>query len=307
MTYASGIAIVQKRGHFICSMFAYKYTVFVLLNSGLLGLKKTFCKSEYLGSTKYVVILGELLEKEKKTHDTNTTLEKKTQRAEGERSYTLNKKIVRRKMFAFSQLRASRAYFRLWSISFPNGTCDEICYKLWNLWLTRMRSEAGLKSYLWVAERQKNGTLHFHVAINSYIDVRLANNLMSKSINNYIKKGLIPYTGVGYLNYNGVDVSKKAGSPRALAKYITKYITKNSTECNRLPYYCSQDISCLFVARVFSEAQLDAFLQECPTTINKEVLFSSDYCDFYAINKLNIRVAFADMFRLNDFIYSLFP
>lgn len=288
-------------------MFTFQYTVFELLGSGLLGLKKSFPKSDLLGSCKYMLVGGELTEKETKTKKKAQPNEEEAKQnpldIKEKKAHTINKKVVKRKMFAYANLTASKKYFRLWSISFPQGTQDEICYKLFNNWLTRLRTELNLRSYIWIAERQKNGTLHYHIVINSFLDVKRANKYMKTAINNAIEKGEIKYKAGQKVEYNGVDVSKNAGNPRALAKYITKYITKNSTECKRLVYYCSQDISQLFTAKIYTEEQLQILENRGAISISKEALFIGDFCDFYTTDKQDNKVLFEDMFKINNFIY----
>ena len=53
-----------------------------------------------------------------------------------------------------------------WTITFPKGTSDDTTYILMNKWLTRLRQESLLKEYLWITERQENGTIHFHMVVN---------------------------------------------------------------------------------------------------------------------------------------------
>lgn len=118
-----------------------------------------------------------------------------------------------------------------------------------------------LKEYLWVAERQDGkrikepgrlptNTLHFHIAIPHFMDVHRANAMMRGTLKTFAKRGLMPGAAIDcktkkvvYLNsianYNGVDICKhkktnrpinfaiKKGS-RALAGYLTKYVTKNN-------------------------------------------------------------------------------
>lgn len=70
--------------------------------------------------------------------------------------YKLNKKKVREKCSAFFGLKQSRKFLAFYSISFPQNFPDESAYQCFNTVKTRLRDECGLKSYLWVAERQKN-------------------------------------------------------------------------------------------------------------------------------------------------------
>jgi len=87
------------------------------------------------------------------------------------RVYRLNKSKVRKKCYAMCRLKKSKEFMAFYTITFPQGLTDELCYKLFNTWLTRCRKSAGLTSYLWVAERQKNGTIHYHLLTNDYMKI----------------------------------------------------------------------------------------------------------------------------------------
>jgi hypothetical protein len=41
--------------------------------------------------------------------------------------------------------------------------------------------KAGLSTYLWVAERQKNNTIHFHLLTNDFMEIRIVNEFMANS------------------------------------------------------------------------------------------------------------------------------
>jgi hypothetical protein len=293
---------------YFCAMFKFSYTVFQLLSHGICAHKGNFCKSEFLGSSAYKVQENELLEKGKQGASNSRNFKNKNEpkphRNTEEKLYTINKKVVRRKMFSFANLTQSKKYFKLWTVSFPIGTQDDICYKLFNLWLTRMRKELGLKSYIWVAERQKNETIHYHLAFNSYFSVREANNLMQISVNNYIKKGLIVRPCNSFLNYNGIDISKAKGNYKAIGAYITKYVTKNRTKCKHLCYYCSQDISRLFTSQLYTEEQLQILEAQGSIKVAKTPSFVGEFLDFFCVDSCKYEIVFAQMFSLNNFIYS---
>ena len=74
--------------------------------------------------------------------------------------YRLNKTKVRSKIMAYANLKRSKKFMAFYSISFPKGLSDEIIRTIHNTALTRVRKYRKSFSYIWVAERQKNGTLH---------------------------------------------------------------------------------------------------------------------------------------------------
>ena len=170
------------------------------------------------------------------------------------RQYTINAKMVKSRITAFvaNQGQGKELYF--WTVTFPQGTNDATCMLLLNKWLTRLRQERLLKSYLWVTERQQNGTLHYHIAIPHKMDVKKANRFMRAAIMTCINQRLIVWDRHDAAKYNGVDISKnrrtkrvtnfaKKKNQRHLINYITKYATKNTEAFNQLAWHNSRDFS----------------------------------------------------------------
>lgn len=170
------------------------------------------------------------------------------------REYKLNKKKVREKCSAFFGLKRSRKFLAFYSISFPLDFPDNSAFACLNTLLTRLRKECGLRSYLWVTERQKNGTIHFHLLTNSFMYIRKVNYMMSKAIETQVdelyKEGI--YINYDATKYNGVDVRHVNNNKKALNCYLTKYVSKNMAAFHRLPYHSSRDISELFTAETFT-------------------------------------------------------
>ena len=176
--------------------------------------------------------------------------------------YRLNKKKVREKCSAFFGLRQSRKFLAFYTFSFPQNFPDEFAYQCFNTVLTRLKRECGLKSYLWVAERQKNGTIHFHMLTNTFMYIKKVNYFMARAINTQVRsdknKGKIK-VNFDIRTYNGVDVRRVNGSRKALNCYLTKYVSKNSIVFHRLPYHSSHDISELFTAETFVNENANDF------------------------------------------------
>ena len=80
-----------------------------------------------------------------------------------EKVYTLNKKKVRKRITAFTRLSISRKHLYFYSLSFPEGLKDGLAYEVFNIFLTRLRTEEMIENYVWIAERQENQTIHFHL------------------------------------------------------------------------------------------------------------------------------------------------
>lgn len=190
----------------------------------------------------------------------------------------------------------------------PDSTCYQ-AFNTWLTKLRTPRKvkdgkviPAMLKDYLWIAERQEGtritdgraatNTIHFHIAIPHFMNVQRANAMMRDTLRNLAKKGLCPGAvcgkdGTTYFlpsiaKYNGVDICKhrktkkvinfavKKGS-RALASYLTKYVTKNDAGVkdengneiqpgfDHLAWHNSRGFTCLFTAVTFSIKEFDKF------------------------------------------------
>lgn len=177
-----------------------------------------------------------------------------------QRTYKIHKKKVRERITLFINTRYGHYELYFWTITFPEGTADEICFRALDIWLTTQRNKKRLHEYLWVTERQKNGTVHFHITIPHKMDVRQANRAMKVILINFCKQGKMPCTSrfIGEL-YNGVDIQKrrdKHGNKRvtnfaekragkALGNYLSKYVSKNDAEFEHLAWHNSRAFACM--------------------------------------------------------------
>lgn len=97
--------------------------------------------------------------------------------------------------------------------------------ELLNEFLEWMRYN-GAKSYIWKAEPQKNGNIHFHITTNKFLHWQKIRDKWNKICG---KHGYIEpfYKQYGHINPNSTDVHsiKKV---KKLAAYIAKYLTKES-------------------------------------------------------------------------------
>src|SRR5665648_393240 len=126
--------------------------------------------------------------------------------------YKLRKSKIKRKCFALSRLEKSKKFLAFYSISFPVGLSDDDAYKVFNVWLTRCRKIGGLNTYLWVAERQKNGTIHFHLLTNDHMQIRDVNGFMAIALATAKQKGVEALQSINPEKYNGVDVKMVKGT-----------------------------------------------------------------------------------------------
>lgn len=160
----------------------------------------------------------------------------------------LNKTKVRDKCTAFFELERSQKFCAFYSVSFPKGMPEDVIYKCWNSWLTNLRKTYGLKDYVWVAEYQQNGTLHYHMLCNVRMEIKRVNRAMGVCL---FHQG---YLQSEISKYNGVDVQKVHGSRENLNAYLTKYVSKQESYIYKhSPWRCSQSVSALFTSSLIDE------------------------------------------------------
>lgn len=210
-----------------------------------------------------------------------------TKKPRPDRTYTVHKREVRQRILGYINTKRGKKELYFWTVTFPEGIPDDVAYRVYNIWLTSLRQRKMLREYLWVVERQKNGTLHFHIAIPHKMPVQRANAMMRGTLKNEIKKGNIQGYSVYKANrYNGVDIAKnrktgrvvnfaiKKGS-RSLSGYLTKYVTKNDTAFTHLAWHNSRGFSSLFTGVTFTEAEFVAF--GFHTMIDRRKRFGDDF------------------------------
>jgi hypothetical protein len=177
-----------------------------------------------------------------------------------------------------------------WTITFPLNTNDDTAFILLNKWLTRLRQEKMLRSYLWVSERQENGTIHFHMAVNHRMDVKRANKYMRASIMHCINDGSINFSRDQATKYNGVDISKnrktrrvtnfaRGKNARHLTSYLTKYVTKNDSKFKHLAWHSSRDYSNLVISVRFTCREIEA--SNALKLVSSEKILEGQYFKFF--------------------------
>lgn len=210
-----------------------------------------------------------------------------------EKKYTINKPEIRQRIYAMIAGQPSnRKELYFWTITFPLKTADQTIYKLFNTWLTKLRQKKMLQNYLWVAERQQNGTLHFHMCVPHRMNAKIANREMMICLCTASKAKQIDYSIHACKRYNGVDIAKnrkekkvtnfalgKRGR-RALTNYITKYITKNQGTFTHLAWHNSRGFSCLFTGVTFT---VDEFVNvfKLSGMVRKYSAISNDFFQYH--------------------------
>jgi len=124
------------------------------------------------------------------------------------KSYQVNKTEVKNRIFGMINTMRGKKELYFWTVTFPVNTTDATAYRLYNTWLTTLRQKKWLREYLWIAERQQNGTIHFHVAIPHRLSVVAANRAMQVILATAAKRKEIAFSVYQCKRYNGIDIAK---------------------------------------------------------------------------------------------------
>lgn len=221
--------------------------------------------------------------------------------------YKLNKNKVRSKILAYSKLRKSQIFMAFYSISFPRGLSDEVIRRIHNTVLTRIRKLDKLFSYIWIAERQKNGTLHFHMLTNRYFNIRIINYMYARAIHNQIIKLSLNEFNYDYKKYNGVDV-KMVSSIDSLSKYLTKYVTKNNELYDGLCWNCDSSVSALVTHIYLNDNEFKELSKKLiyVCSFNKSDVKNDVNIDFdiYNYGSYRPKIIFSNIPFINQYIVS---
>jgi hypothetical protein len=205
------------------------------------------------------------------------------------RTYTLKRAVIRDRIKAYINQQRGEKHLYFVTVTFPPCVTDDLAYKFFNQWLTVVRTTNRVKSYLWVAERQAIGTLHFHIAIPHRVYVPHVNKAMQIILSNAVRKQQLNWNLNAAKKYNGIDLAKNRKTKRitnfaikksgkSLESYLTKYITKNNTKFTHYCWHCSRDFSSLVLKISFTDTELLRTGWE--QYLDETYIFESDYCIF---------------------------
>ena len=181
-----------------------------------------------------------------------------------------------------------RLNFITLTLSAPQKHSDQVIKsKLLDRFLTKLRRTHGLQHYLWKAERQRNGNVHFHIISDCYIHYKTVqktwNNLQADLgyIQEYEKK-------TGKTNPPSTEI-KAVRKLRKMQSYVAKYIMKDDT-INPIKgrlWYASQSLLNPPTATEIIDYQIDEEIQRVITS-EKVREFNSDYSTtmFISFNQL---------------------
>lgn len=176
-------------------------------------------------------------------------------------------------------------------------TDTELKSKCLNQLLTELRAKYGRLLYVWKAERQKNGNLHFHVLLNRYIPARELRERWNRILS---KLGYIDVfeSKHGHRDPNSTDVhslykDKRTGKRVvSVVSYMAKYMSKEGDEIEGRYWYASSELSsvdkvCLSVPTLDTSTPLFAEFGALCTYIeglNSKRVIRDEYFTFACIS-----------------------
>ena len=227
------------------------------------------------------------------------------------KTYRVHKTEVRNRIFGMINTMRGKKELYFWTVTFPKNTTDATAYRLYNIWLTTLRQKKWLREYIWVAERQQNGTIHFHIAIPHRLSVVAANRAMQTILATAARKKEIEFSVFQCKRYNGIDIAKnrttrrvtnfaiKKGA-RSLSYYLTKYITKNDADFNHLAWHNSRGFSSLFTGITFTTNEFLGY--GFRSLVNPSVIIDNEYFMFFAWKDEPPYAVTRHLYQLNSFI-----
>lgn len=188
-----------------------------------------------------------------------------------------------------------------------HNTDEEIKSKLLNNFLTSARRKWNMKDYIWKAEKQENGNIHFHILSNNYIKHqelraewnKIQNkpgfnyvNLHSQNMQEYFKDGFRIFINskrtieqqleayntnkaINWTNPNSTDIHSLY-KIKNISAYMSKYLAKAVTKTDRVKQ----------LEKLYSDLQIQ---QDTFKSNEVRELFNPDYDNIQAEIEINIK------------------
>lgn len=265
--------------------------------------KSTFFVSKMCGSRRFEFIdsTGYIDLKTKKPKKTKEPKEKKPKSL---KNFRINKKEVTQRINALSALKISKNNLFFGTISFPINFPDTSAIKVLNSWLTTVRLKTDYFNYVWVSERQKNGTLHYHIIFNKFLNVRLYNYIIAKAIDVEIKNNNLSWSNSSKEKYNGLDI-RKIFNLKSITAYVTKYVSKSNDIFNSRAWGMDHTTANLFISSIAPfDSQIDNNNRDniLKKTISK--IYTCEHGLLMFFRSKNNLSYFNFMLKLNDLIHN---
>lgn len=171
------------------------------------------------------------------------------------------------------------------------GVSDRIVKsKMLEPWLKNMRNVQGLRSYVWRAERQKNGNIHFHVSTDTYISYEVIRDAWNFQMSKFHFTNHFQHRNDSVFP-NSTDVHSVANI-RDLASYLVKYMLKDEKGLNSIEgkvWDCSKNLK--LKDRVAYEMSVKDFeLMKFLIEKYPDQLIETDHCSIFKLTEDEMRM-----------------
>lgn len=178
-----------------------------------------------------------------------------------------------------------RVNFITLTLSAPQGSISdkEIKRVCLNNFLNRAKKKFGLRTYVWRAEKQMNGNIHFHITTDVYIHYHALCNLWNEC------QELLGFVTrfrerTGSYRPNSTDIHS-VKDVKDLASYLVKYMSKKEKDAQKIEgkvWGCSTNLSRAqkFEVELYGE-HLDKFKELASKYPN--ALFKNDHCEIITL------------------------
>ncbi len=176
-----------------------------------------------------------------------------------------------------------RRYLVMVTLTLPSKQVEpdkEFKRKYLNNFLIQLKKETDITSYLWVAEKQKNGNIHFHIIVDSFCKQNQVQRIWNRVLSNgkYIEEFRNKF------NHSNPPTTHLRGQKQMTnpADYLTKYVTKaeKSKPIEGVKWACSSNLLELITLKVSCKFWYHKFL-ECYRKDLKVKYVGNSYVDAY--------------------------
>ena len=151
--------------------------------------------------------------------------------------------------------------------------------------------------------------------------ISIVNYYMKECIRTQNKKENLGISKYIIDHYNGVDVDNiwqskknrnskkrlnKAEANRKISMYLTKYVSKNDTKSDRLPWHCSRDISALFISINYTDVNMLEITDLISNNPDAVISYEQQYFTMHYFRFQPLDEWFNDLSAINNQIYSVF-
>lgn len=158
----------------------------------------------------------------------------------------------------------------------------EIKRKVLTPFIETLKRKYGVVNYFWRAESQKNGNIHFHLIIDSYIHWKQAREEWNQALNplGYIDRFEMKYN---HRNPNSTDIHRLT-QVHNVGEYVIKYCTKSEgfRPIKGRIHGCSDKLKTIKPYEDILEGELEEFVKKVERLDSSRVRYADEYTVIYA-------------------------